>query len=306
MIFTAGYFFGIYADSCAALLLDVKKDLQVDAVRVIDITLGVAHRDDFAAALCALFSCILCYVAGAGNNNRLAFKAVILQMLQRFGSIVAKAVTGGLGSGERTAEGKPFACQHSAVKAVGNALVSTEEEADFTCTDTDVACGHVGKLANMPVKLCHKALAEAHHFGVGLALRVKVGTAFAAAHGQGGQGVFKNLFEPKELQDGQIDGRMEAQAAFVRADGRVELDTETAVYLYLAAVIHPGDAELNHALRLHKTLEQACLFPLGMLVNHKLERFKNFSYCLKKFRFVAVSGFYCGVNSLKIFILHGK
>ncbi len=47
---------------------------------------------------------------------------------------------------------------------------------------------------------------------------------------------------------GQIDSGVEAQTAFVGAQGRVELHTVAAVDLQLAFIILPDDTELQHAL----------------------------------------------------------
>ena len=67
----------------------------------------------------------------------------------------------------------------------------------------------------------HKALAETHVFVVGLAFGVEVGTAFTAADQQAGQGAFEDLLEAEELDDAEIYGRMEAETAFVGAQGTV-------------------------------------------------------------------------------------
>ena len=106
----------------------------------------------------------------------------------------------------------------------------------------------------MAVQLGHKALAETHDLGVGLALRVKVGAALTAAHGQGGEGVFEDLLKAEEFHYGEIDRRMEAQTALVRADGGVELDAVAAVDPGHTVVVDPGDAEFYHALRFDKAL----------------------------------------------------
>jgi hypothetical protein len=54
------------------------------------------------------------------------------------------------------------------------------------------------------MKLCHKALAECHHFPVRLALGIKIRTALAAADWKPGQGIFKNLFKAKEFDNTKI------------------------------------------------------------------------------------------------------
>ena len=53
----------------------------------------------------------------------------------------------------------------------------------------------------MTVQFGHKGLAEAHDFGIRLALRVEVGAALAATDGQAGEGVFEDLLEAQELDD---------------------------------------------------------------------------------------------------------
>ena len=121
-----------------------------------------------------------------------------------------------MGSGKRAAVSKPFACQDCAVKTVGDTLVLAEEEADFPSADADIACGNVCELADMPVKFRHEALAETHDFCIGFAFRIKVGAALAAAHRQRGQRILQDLLKPEKLQDGEIDGGVEAKSAFIR------------------------------------------------------------------------------------------
>ncbi len=53
-------------------------------------------------------------------------------------------------------------------------------------------------------KLGHEGLAETHDFIITLALRVKVGTALAAAHRQAGQAVLENLLKSEEFNDGLV------------------------------------------------------------------------------------------------------
>ena len=108
-------------------------------------------------------------------------------MLESFGGEVAQAVAGGLGTCEGAAVAEPLAGEHTAVKTVDNALVLAEEVADLSRADADVTGGSVGKLADVAVELGHKALAETHDLSVGLAFRVKIGAALAAAHGERGQ-----------------------------------------------------------------------------------------------------------------------
>ena len=82
---------------------------------------------------------------------------------------------------------------------------------------------------------------------------------------------------------------MEAQAALVRSDSGVELDAVAAVDLDLAVVVNPGNAESDDALGLYKALDEACLLPLGVLVNDELEALKYFTNCLKEFGLVGIA-----------------
>ena len=61
---------------------------------------------------------------------------------------------------------------------------------------------------------------------------------------------------------------MEAQTAFVRADGAVELNTITDVHMYFTIVVNPRHTERNNALRLNETLDELSLLEFGMLVVH--------------------------------------
>ncbi len=81
----------------------------------------------------------------------------------------------------------------------------------------------------------HEALAEAHDFVVALALGIEIRSALAAAHGQRGQRVLEDLLKGQELQNAEIDRRMEAQPALVGTDGAVHLDAEAAIDLDFAA-----------------------------------------------------------------------
>ena len=47
---------------------------------------------------------------------------------------------------------------------------------------------------------------------------------------------------------------METNAALIRSDSRVELNSETAVYLNLAVIVNPGNAEENLSLGLNDSL----------------------------------------------------
>jgi hypothetical protein len=60
-----------------------------------------------------------------------------------------------------------------------------------------------------------------------LPLGSKSRAALAAAHRQRGERVLEHLLEGEELEDAEVDRRVEAQAALVRADRAVHLDADS-------------------------------------------------------------------------------
>ncbi len=64
---------------------------------------------------------------------------------------------------------------------------------------------------------------------------------------------------------------METQAAFVRANGTVELYAVADVYMYLTVVVCPRNTESDDALRLYKALDKLSLFELWVLVVNVLD-----------------------------------
>ena len=118
---------------------------------------------------------------------------------------------------------------------------------------------------------------------------VKVGAALAAAHGQAGQAVLEHLLKAQELDDGQIDAGMQAQAALVGADGAVELHAVAAVDLHLAVVVDPRHAEQHGALGLDDALDDAVLFQLRPRLNDGLQALEYLFDRLQKFLLLGVA-----------------
>src|SRR5699024_1869398 len=134
--------------------------------------------------------------------------------------------------------------------------------ADFSSADTDIASGNVGIRTDVTAQLGHEGLAETHDFHIRFALGVKVGTAFAAAHREGGQSILEALFKAQEFNDRSADGRMQTQAALVRTDCGVELNAVTTVDLYIAVVVNPRNSELDESLRLGDPADNIEFFQL--------------------------------------------
>ena len=68
------------------------------------------------------------------------------------------------------------------------------------------------------------------------------------------------MLETQELEDAQVNGRMESQSALVRTKGRVELNTVSTVDLWLSHVIFPYNTELDNALGDGDDLEGSLVF----------------------------------------------
>ena len=82
---------------------------------------------------------------------------------------------------------------------------------------------------------------------------------------------------------------MEAQAALVGADGVVELHAVALVDADMAFVIHPGDAEEDHAIRFDHALKDGVALINGVVVYYGRERLKHLAGRLMKFRLAGIS-----------------
>ncbi len=127
---------------------------------------------------------------------------------------------------------------------------------------------------------------------VALSLGIKIRPAFSAAHREGREAVLEHLLERKEFQDAESDGGMEAKPAFVRSDGAVHLDPEAAVDVDFSLVIHPRDAEHDHAFRLHHPFEDFGAPVFRMPFKNEFKRLRDLLDCLMKFRLRRILGFH--------------
>ena len=209
-------------------------------------------------------------------------------MLEHLNGVVNCAKACCLGTNERAAVRKSLTCEH-ARELVAKSLVLTEEVADLTRANAKVARGNVGVSTDIFLKLCHKALAEAHDLCIRLTLRIEVSAALTAAHGERGERVLEGLLEAEELDNALVYGRMEAKTALVRTDRAVELNTETAVYLNVAVIVYPRNSELDDPLGLYHSFNYACLNKIGARLDNGLDRLENFLNCLMEFGLIGIS-----------------
>ena len=208
---------------------------------------------------------------------------------QHFLSEIDAAVTGRFRPQQGTAVFQPFAGQHAA-EPVDDSLVLPEQEADLPPADADVPGGNVGVGADVAIEFGHEGLAEAHHFVVALALRIKIRSTFATAHRQRRQAVLEHLLEGQELQHAQRDGRVEPQAPFVRADGTAHLNPKAAIDLDFAPVIDPGNSEQDHALRLDHPFQDLGLAISRPVLDDRHDRLDHLAHGLMEFDFARVLG----------------
>ena len=107
---------------------------------------------------------------------------------------VETAEASSLRAHERAAIFEALAGEHAAPVA-RELLVLSEEVANLAGTYTDITGRHVDFRTDVAVELAHEGLAEAHDLGIALAADAEVAAAFAAAHGQRGEGILEGLLE---------------------------------------------------------------------------------------------------------------
>ena len=263
---------GVLADASTSQVLQLQhvgELVRVDPVGVEDEPVRVREREGLGAEVDQLLDGVLGDVAASGDQAPLACQ-VLTSGCQHLLGEVHDAVTGGLRPDLRASPVDALAGDHTG-ELVGDPLVLPEQETDLPTADADVARRHIGELADVTVELGHEALAEAAHLAVALALRVEIGTALGPTHGQGGEGVLEHLLESEELQQTQVDRRVEPEPAFVRSDGAVHLDSVAAVDLDLTVIVDPAHPEHDHPLGLDEPLEDLHLAVLRETLDDRLE-----------------------------------
>ena len=98
------------------------------------------------------------------------------------------------------------------------------------------------------------------------------------------------MLKAQEFQDAEVDGGMETDAAFVRADGVVELYAVAQVNVNFALVVDPGHTEGEDAVGFYKAFDELGAFKFGVFVVHVFDGEENFAHGLQKFSFAGVLG----------------
>ena len=86
---------------------------------------------------------------------------------------------------------------------------------------------------------------------------------------------------------------MQPQPSLVRPDCGIELYTEAVVYLYLALVVHPGNAKQELSFRRYQSLQQCILTVLLLIcLNHHAKGLQDFLHRLMEFGLCGIPGNY--------------
>ena len=283
-----GGFCDIVGNASATVFLDVDQELSINPIRGLHPTGGVGEANDSCTKRLRLLDRIGGNVAGAGDNHACTVNGFAVGT-HHFVGEVHSAVARGFLAHEGATPCQPLTGEHARLVLVHQAAVLAKQEADFAPTHADVTRGDVAVFADVAPQFSHEGLAEAHDFGVGLALRVEVGPAFAAADGQTGERVFEDLFKAKEFDDAQVHARVESQTALVGAKCGVELDTEAAVDAHVVVIVDPRDAEDDLTLRLAEALDEAVVGVVRVFFQDDLQRVEHLGNCLVELGFSRVS-----------------
>ena len=87
---------------------------------------------------------------------------------------------------------------------------------------------------------------------------------------------------------------MEAQSAFVGANGAVHLHAVAAVDLDFPMAVGPGNTEYDDSLRLGHAFENLGLLVLQVLLDERPHRFGHLGHRLMKFGFNGITLLECG------------
>src|SRR5690606_33437821 len=154
----------------------------------------------------------------------------------------------------------------------------------------------------MSIEFGHERLAEPHDFSVGAAPRIEIRATLAAADRQSSESILEDLLETQELHDPDIDRRVEAQAALIRPQRRVELDAESAIDADHVLVVHPGYAKDDLALRLADALDQGIVRIFGMLGDYPAQALQHLLDRLQEFGFAGISPEHVIKDGLQFFV----
>jgi hypothetical protein len=117
---------------------------------------------------------------------------------------------------------------------------------------------------------------------------------------------WQRLLEAEEFDDAEIDRRVEADAALVGPERRVELHAEAAVDLHLAVVVDPRHAEDDLPLRLADALDERVFRIVRMFRHDPPETFQHLPHRLVEFRLSGIAAQHFVEDGFKLFVDLGQ
>src|SRR5690606_14946956 len=130
-------FLGVVGNALALDFLQALDSFEIDAVLVVQHAAGIGTGNHVCTELLEFFHRVDGDVAGAGNDAGFSFQ-VFTAHAQHFLGEIHGAVTGRFAAHQGAAPLRALAGNHTGFIAVGDALVLTEEIADFPRADADV------------------------------------------------------------------------------------------------------------------------------------------------------------------------
>jgi len=198
-------------------------------------------------------------VSGTRDEGLLSLEVLSRGSLDHLLEVVDSSVTSSFRSNLGSTEVESLTGKDTS-ELVSHLLVGTEEETDFSSSNSDISSGNIGIGTNVSGEFPHEGEAETTDLVVGLTLGVEIGSSLSSSHVETSESVLEDLFESQELEDGKVDGRVKTKSSLVRTENGGELNTETGVDLASTLVIFPCDTESDDSLRDHENFESILVF----------------------------------------------
>ena len=206
----------ILFDTSTLNLFDLLNNRKINSVWIVDISVRVRKSNNLCTKLSCLLCSVDCYVSGTGDHNGLASQLLAV-CFQHLFCEVAETKTCSFCTSQRTTIGKTLTGKYTG-PLIADSLVLTKHITNLAGTCSDITGRYVTVRTDMFAQLCHKALAETHYLSVALALRIEVGTTFAAAHRKSSKAVLKDLLEAEELDDTTVYRWVKSETSLVWSD----------------------------------------------------------------------------------------
>ena len=111
------------------------------------------------------------------------------------------------------------------------------------------------------------------------------------------------MLEAEKLQDAQVNRWVEAQTAFVGADGRIEFDAVALVDLYLSAVIDPRHTEYDGPFGFNHAFQDAVLRILRVVSDKRNDGLCNFLHRLNELGFIRILSSHFGHEGRNLLVV---